>query len=79
MAVLWSHLPLENGRHFADMFKWIKMNDFFNLIQTSLTFAPMDAIDNSPALVQVMAWRRTGGKPLSGLILTKFTDAYMRH
>ena len=39
----------------------------------------MDAIHNSPALVQVMAWRRTGDKPLSGLILTKFTDAYMRH
>ena len=39
----------------------------------------MDAIDNSPALVQVMVWRRTGDKPLSGLMLTQFTDAYMRH
>ena len=32
-----------------------------------------------PALVQVMASRRTGDRPLPELILTQFTDAYMRH
>ena len=34
--------------------------------------------DNEPALVQVMAWRQTGDKPSLELVLTKFTDAYMR-
>ena len=30
----------------------------------SLKFAPMSPIDNTSTLVQVMAWRRTGDKPL---------------
>ena len=34
-------------------------------------------MDNKPALVQVMAWRRTGDKPLPELMLIQFTDAYM--
>ena len=49
------------------------------LIQISLKFVPRGPIDNNPALVQVMAWRRTGDKPLPELMLTQFTDAYMRH
>ena len=48
-------------------------------IQISLKFAPSSAIDNKPALVQVMAWRRTGDKSLPETILTQFTDPYMRH
>ena len=36
-------------------------------------------IDNKLTLVQVMAWRRTGDKPLSEPMLTRFIDAYMRH
>ena len=39
----------------------------------------MNEIDNKSALVQVMAWRRTGDKPLPEPILTQFIDAYMRH
>ena len=37
-----------------------------------------DAIDNIAALVQIMAWRRTGDKPLSEPMMTEFGDAYMR-
>ena len=44
-----------------------------------LKFVPSGPIDIRPALVQVMAWRRTGDMPLSELMLTQFTDAYMRH
>ena len=40
---------------------------------------PKGPIDNNSALVQVMAWRRMGDKPLSEPILTQFTNAYMRH
>ena len=39
----------------------------------------MGLIDNKWALIQVMAWRQSGAKPLSEPMLTQFTDAYMRH
>ena len=45
----------------------------------SLKFVPKGPIDNKSALVQVMAWCRTGDKPLPEPMLTQFTDAYMRH
>ena len=35
-------------------------------------------IDNKPALVQIMAWRRIGDKPLSEPMMAQFSDAYMR-
>ena len=34
-------------------------------INISLTFVPKGQINNIPALVQIMAWRRPGDKPLS--------------
>ena len=40
---------------------------------------PGGPIDNKPALVKVMAWRRLGDNPLSEPVLTLFTEAYMRH
>ena len=76
-----SSLPCQNGRHFTDViFKCIFMNENFCIsIQISLRFVPKDPSDNKSSLVQVMAWRRTGDKPLSEPMLTQFTDAYMRH
>ena len=73
--------PGQNGRYVADdIFKCIYMNENFSiLIRISLNFVPMGPIYNKSALVQVMAWRRLGDKPLSELMLTQFTDAYMRH
>ena len=49
------------------------------LIKISLKFVPRSWINNKPALVQVMAWPRTGDKPLPELMLTQLTDAYMQH
>ena len=49
------------------------------LIQISLKYVPSTPTDNKPSLVQVMAWRRTGDKPLLGPMMTQFTDAYMPH
>ena len=49
------------------------------LIQISLKLIPRSPIDNKSALVQVMAWRRTGDKLLPEPMMTQFTDAYMRH
>ena len=48
-------------------------------IRISPKFVPTSAINNKPALVQVMAWCRTGDKPLPEPMLTKYTDAYMGH
>ena len=56
------------------------MNEnFCILIRISPKFVPTGPIDNKPALVQVMAWHQTGGKPLPETMLTQFTDSYMRH
>ena len=56
-----------NGRHFADdIFKCIFLNEnVWILIKFSLKFVPRGSINNIPVLVQIMAWRRPGDKPLS--------------
>ena len=62
-----THLdPKQNGRHFADdIFKCIFLyEDCFIAIQISLKFVPRDLINKKPTLFQIMAWHRTGGKPL---------------
>ena len=59
--------PRQNGRHFPDdIFKCIFLNEnVWILLQISLKFVPKGPINNIPALVQIMAWRRPGDKPLS--------------
>ena len=59
--------PRQNGRHFADdTFKRIFFNENIRiLIKISLKFVPKGPINNNPTLVQIMAWRRSGDKPLS--------------
>ena len=62
-----------------DIFKWIFLCENERIqIQISLKFVPKSPIDNKPALVQVMDWRRTGDKPLSEPMMTQVTDPYMR-
>ena len=63
--------PRQNGRHFADdIFECIFVNEnVWVPIIISLKFVPKGPINNIPALVQIMAWRRSGDKPLSGTIL----------
>ena len=57
----------QNGRHFADdIFKCIFLNEnVWAPIKISLKVVPKGLINNIPALVKIMAWRRPGGKPLS--------------
>ena len=61
----------QNGRHFPDdIFKCIFLNEsIWNSIEISLKFVPKGPINNIPALVQIMAWRRPGDKPLSEPLL----------
>ena len=81
---LLNHLPPGQNGHHSD--RWHFQMHFLEwkwydwiLIQISLKFVPMSPIDNKPALVQVMAWRLTGDKPLLEPMLTQFTDGYMWH
>ena len=62
-----SSSPGQNGRHFPDdIFKCISMNEnVWISIKISLKFVPKGPINNIPALVQIMAWRQPGNKPLS--------------
>ena len=64
----------------ADIFKCIFLNENVGIsIQISYKCVPKGPIDNMSALVQVMARRWTGHKPLSEAMMAQFTDAYMRH
>ena len=59
--------PRQSRRHFADdIFKCIFSNEYVWIpIKISLKFVPKGPINNIPELVQIMAWRRPGDKPLS--------------
>ena len=69
----------QNGRRLPDdIFKCIFMNENVQ-IAISLKFVPKGPINNIPALVQIMAWRRPGDKPLSEPMMACFVDEYMHH
>ena len=59
--------PRQNGRHFPDdIFKCIFLNEHIWItMKFSLKFVPKGPIDNIPALVHLMAWRRPEDKPSS--------------
>ena len=59
--------PRQNGLHLPDdIFKCIFFNEnVWISIKIPLKFVPKGPINNIPALVQIMAWRRPGDKPLS--------------
>ena len=58
-----------------NIFKCIFLNENDKIpIQISLKLLPRYPIDNKPALVPVMAWRRTGDKPLPEPMMNHFTD-----
>ena len=67
--------PRRNEQHFADdIFKRIFFNgNVWISIKVSLKFVPKGPINNIPALVQIMAWRRPGDKPLSEPMMVRST------
>ena len=67
--------PRQNGCHFADdISKCIFLNENAWIpIKISLKFVPQGPINNIPALVQIMAWRRPGDKPLSGPMMVRLS------
>ena len=77
-----THLPLDkmaviSQTTFSSAISMIE--SFLILIQISLKVVPEGPIDNKAALFQVMAWCRTGTKPLPEPMLTQLTGAYMCH
>ena len=73
--------PKLNGRHFPDdIFKCIFLNEnVWILITISLKIVPKGLINNIPALVQIMAWRRCQAtKPLSEpMMVSLLTHIYL--
>ena len=73
--------PRQNGFRFADdTFKRIFLSENVRIsIKISLKFVPKGPVNNNPALVQILAWRRSGDKQLCEPMTASFTDAYMCH
>ena len=68
--------PTQNGRHFAED---IFVNEHFWITnKISPKYVPWTLIDIMAALVQIIAWRRSGDGSLSEPMLVCITDAYMR-
>ena len=65
--------PRQNGRRFTDdTFQGIFLNENVKIsIKISLKFVLKGQINNIPALVQIMAWRRPGDKPLSETMMVR--------
>ena len=59
--------PRQDGRHFPDdIFKCIFLNENARISHNKwLKFVPKVQVNNISALIQIMAWRRSGDKPLS--------------
>ena len=55
------------------------IENIWSPIKISLAFIPKGPIDHKSTLVQVMAWRRIGAKPLPEQMMTYLNDANMRH
>ena len=58
--------PRQNGRHFPDdIFKCIFLSENVRIsIDFLLKYVPKGPINNNPASVEIMAWRRPGDKQL---------------
>ena len=81
----WRHLenslkPRHNSHHHADdILYFFLYGNWCSSNQILLAFVLNGLIDNNLTLVQIMAWRRKGDKPLSLSIVTLFTDSYIRY
>ena len=68
----------QNGCRFTDItFKCIFLNKNVRIsIKILLNLVPKGPINNNPALVQIMAWRRSGNKPLSEPMILVYWRIY---
>ena len=54
----------------SNAYSWMKMLEIWLIFHQSL-FLRFQSIDNIPALVEIMAWRRPGDKPLSEPVIVR--------
>ena len=66
--------PIQNGRHFSDdVFKYVLLIETIEIsMNISLKFVIKVPINNIPTMVQIMAWRRKGDKPLSETMIVSW-------
>ena len=70
---------MQKGRHFPDdIFKFISNKNIWILIKIWLKIVSKGPINDIPALFQIMAWHRSGDKPLSEPMMASLLT-YMRH
>ena len=74
----WTEWSLFWQTTISNVFSWMKIIEFRFNFHWNL-FPGVELAIFKPALVQVMAWRPTGDKSLLKLMLTQFSDEYMRH
>ena len=74
LLILWDrHFPDDISKCiFLTENVWISIDMLLNILRKG-------SINNIPALVQIMAWRRPGDKLLSESMMVKFINVYMRH
>ena len=73
--------PRQNGGHFANAFSnscYSKAIDIFRF-KFHWTWFPRVKSTNEAEMVQIVAWRQTGDKPLSEPMRGWFIAAYIRH
>ena len=78
-TLLWmstGHLHIESETKWMPFRRWHFQVHFLENVwvpvKISLKFVPKGAINNIPALVQIMTWRRSGDKPLSEAMMGGF-------
>ena len=65
------NVHLQGHQFEDDIFKCIFLNTNFSILsQISLKFVSEIPVDDKSALIQVMAWRLTGDKPLPEPMMT---------
>ena len=71
--------PRQYDRHFTDdILKCMFLNEnVFISNKLSLMFVPTGPVNDIPTLVQIMAWRRPGDKPLSGSMMLAYWRIYV--
>ena len=73
--------PEQNGRHFTDgIFKCIFLKlKLYISVQISVWFIPYGPVACGPASVQIMAYHRTGNKPLLKPMMSAFEGTIWWH
>ena len=76
-ATVWLILSHYDPDFAHDIFKCFYLNEYFwSSTNIALNSIPNGQINNTPALVQMMSWRRPSGKPLSESLLLIYWRMY---